>query len=74
MIKGTDIAIENLLLGRSETNLYEAPRLDLKDVKRTFVSITFKKVAVREVQLTWRVSTKKAGKSFKYSQESASIW
>ena len=67
MIKGTDIAIENLLLGRIETNLYDAPRLDFKDAKRTFVSITifmwyyisYRRLTVKHILLTCR--TKKSG-------------
>lgn len=39
-IKGTEITIVNLSLGRRETSLYEAPRRDLKAETRTFVSIT----------------------------------
>ena len=39
IIKGTDIANENLLLGIRETILYEAPSWDFKAENNTFVSI-----------------------------------
>ena len=40
IIKGTDIAVENLLPGKKEANLYEAPLLEFNAVKRTFASMT----------------------------------
>ena len=40
IIRGTEIETENLPLGKSEINLYDAPRRDLKDENITFVSIT----------------------------------
>jgi hypothetical protein len=38
--KGTEIAIENLSLGRNDTSLKDAPRRDLNAATKTFVSIT----------------------------------